>query len=144
MAIELGAGMEINERAVTALRRWKVHVGAGVYVTPSQPELIVGVTVGLVTRQCGLWILAACRITSVVDSDSSFGFTYATLPDHPECGEETFLVTMAPDGVVKFEISATWRSGTLIARVGEPVSRVLQRRATAGYLNAMVRSCSTD
>lgn len=139
---DLGTGPGTFERARCALARWQVHIGAGVEPTPPDIDLAVGNTVALVTRQLGLWILAACRITSTVDTDVSFGFTYATLPDHPECGEESFTVTTKAGGGVQFEIAATWRSDALVARLGSPVASIVQRRATQRYLDAMVHACS--
>ncbi|HKY16075.1 MAG TPA: DUF1990 domain-containing protein, partial [Microthrixaceae bacterium] len=106
----LGRDPELLDRATAALRAWSVHRGAGVRPTPRDAPLEVGATVALVTRQLGLWILAACRITDVVDTATSFGFTYATLPGHPECGEESFTIETAPDGATTFAIAVTWRS----------------------------------
>lgn len=142
VSADLGAGDSTFEDARSALVQWKVHHRAGVIPHPATPPLEPGTTVALVTRQLGLWILAACRITSVVDSASEFGFTYTTLPDHPECGEESFTTRRLSDGTVVFEIAATWRSAALIARVGAPVATVLQRRATQRYLDAMVTACA--
>jgi uncharacterized protein (UPF0548 family) len=92
----------------------------------------------LVTRQLGLWVLAACRVTSVTDEADVFGFTYATLPNHPECGFESFTVRLAPDEV-RFDIEATSKAGILLVRLGAPVTHNLQKRATDAYLDALAR-----
>ncbi len=139
---DLGTDSATFEHARSALVQWQAHIGAGVEPNPADIDLAVGNTVALVTRQLGLWILAACRIISIVDTDASFGFTYATLPDHPECGEERFTVTSKEGCSVQFEVAATWRPDTLVARLGSPVARIVQRRATQSYLDAMVQACA--
>jgi uncharacterized protein (UPF0548 family) len=130
------------ERARVALEGWEAHAGAGVSIMPRDAPLEPGVTVAFVSRQLGLWILAACRITERIDTATEFGFTYATLPGHPERGQERFVVTREASGVVTFTIDVTWRSDALLARLGSPISARLQRRATEGYLEAMRRAAS--
>lgn len=138
----LGEGDEVLDRARIAIEGWRVHSGAGVEVVPAAEGPRLGATVGLVTCQYGMWIVMACRITEVVDDATRCGFTYATLPGHPECGEERFLARLDDDGVVRFEITATWRSDALVARLAAPIARVVQGRATQAYLDAMVRAVS--
>jgi uncharacterized protein (UPF0548 family) len=139
----LGSAEGGFERARAALETWAVHAGAGVSVVPDDAPLVPGTTVAIVTRQLGLWIVASCRITERIDTPTAFGFVYATLPGHPERGEERFVVTKHPDGECAFDIDVTWRSDALLARLGSPVSARVQRRATEGYLAAMRRACAT-
>ena len=40
-----------------------------------------------------LRVSAPCEVTEVVDDDAARGFTYRTLPGHPERGWESFVVT---------------------------------------------------
>ena len=105
---------------------------------PNTSQLAVGETVAIVTRQLGLWVLAACRVTSVTDEADVFGFTYTTLPDHPECGFESFTVRRTHDEV-RFDIEATSKAGILLVRLGAPVTQHLQKRATHAYLDALER-----
>jgi uncharacterized protein (UPF0548 family) len=95
-----------------------------------------GSVVGLVTRQMGLWLLFACRVESVIDEPERHGFVYATLPGHPECGYESFVVAMNGDDVV-FEIEAVSRPGIALVRLAAPVTRGIQERATRAYLDAL-------
>lgn len=124
------------DRAKAGLMAWAAHRGAGVEVFPPDAAITPGETVAIVTRQLGLWVVAACRIVSVVDEPTRFGFTYATLPDHPECGEETFMVRRHED-VVVFDIKAVSRPGIALVRLIAPIGRALQRRAANGYLTAL-------
>lgn len=134
----VGSGSEFFQRARLGLETWVAHRGAGIEVFPSDAPLVEGTTVALLTRQLCLWVLAACRVESVVDEPTTFGFIYATLPDHPECGYESFTVILE-DGDVTFEIEAVSRPGTALVRVGAPVTQLLQRRAMGAYLAAMER-----
>jgi len=142
VSVDLGVGPAVLELARDAIAHWRIQTDCGVLVTPADEPVQVGATVAILTRQLGLWILAACRVTDVVDTDTSFGFTYATMPDHPECGEESFVARTSPDETVRFEISATWRAEAALARLGAPVSSIVQRRATRRYLDALVRACT--
>jgi uncharacterized protein (UPF0548 family) len=132
----MGNGEADFERARLGLQQWVAHRGSGVEVYPADAPPAPGSVVAILTRQLGLWVLAACRIESVVDEPRRFGFVYATLPDHPECGYESFFVG-DDDGVITFEIEAVSRPGTPIVRLGAPVTRELQRRASHGYLDAL-------
>ena len=83
--------------------------------------------------------IATCRVVGVVDEPDRWGFAYGTLPAHPESGEELFVVERRPeDGdAVVFRITVFWRPHELLTRLGAPVARILQRRATLAYLDAM-------
>jgi len=140
--IVIGQGDATFERARRGLEAWAAHRGAGVEIFPAAAELRVGEVVALVTRQLGLWVLASCRVESTEDDPSRFGFTYATLPDHPACGYESFTVCRTGNDVT-FEIGVVSRPGIPLARLGRPVTRLLQKRATGAYLNAL-KSWTTD
>ena len=131
-------GAEVFGRARIGLQQWAAHRGSGVDVFPDDVRVIEGETVAIVTRQLGLWVLACCRIEVVVDAPGLYGFTYSTLPDHPECGYEFFHIRVVGDDVA-FEIEAISRPGIPVVRFGSPVTRRLQRRATNAYLGALAR-----
>lgn len=133
----VGSGPRAFEHARDGLRRWAAHRGAGIGIVPDV-EVTEGETVAIVTRQVGLWLLASCRVTDVVDTRGTFAFTYATLPGHPERGEETFTVRL-DEGEVYFEIVVVWRLEATLVRLGAPLTRRLQRRATVAYLDALDR-----
>jgi uncharacterized protein (UPF0548 family) len=118
--------------ATAALRGWRAHRGAGVRVYPADPPA-EGRTVGLAVRLGPLYVLAGCRITRVVDCSDEYGFTYATLPGHPEQGEETFLLRR-DDDTTRFVITVLSRPVDLLARLAWPVSRLAQRHVSNGYL----------
>ena len=59
-------------------------------VFPGAQEILTGATV-VVTLGTPIVALAVpCRIVSVIDGQTRWGFAYGTLPGHPEQGEEAF------------------------------------------------------
>lgn len=132
----VGHGRIDLERARQGMQQWVAHRGSGVEVFPADAPVAPGSVVALVTRTMGMWLLFACRVESVIDEPDRFGFVYATLPGHPECGYESFVVALIGDDVV-FEIDAVSRPGIAIVRVAAPVTRVIQKRATEAYLDAL-------
>jgi uncharacterized protein (UPF0548 family) len=82
------------------------------------------------------YVVATGRVVTVSDTPERFGFAYGTLEAHPECGEESFVVVRS-GGRVAFRIVAFSRPRHLLARLGAPVARLVQRRVTRSYLTAM-------
>lgn len=138
----IGSGAADLDRARLGLQRWAAHRGSGVEVLPADAGLTTGTTVAILTRQLGLWVLAACRVTSVIDEPTRFGFTYATLPGHPERGYESFVVELVDDDVV-FRIEAVSRPDLPLLRLGSPITQTLQRRATNAYLRGLASWVAT-
>lgn len=132
----VGHGQADFERARRGVDAWAAHRGAGVEVYPAEAVVRVGATVAVLTRQLGVWVLAACRVIAVEAEPTAYGFTYATLPDHPECGIESFTVRLV-DAEVRFEITADSRPGIALVAIGAPVTRRIQQRATTAYLRAL-------
>ena len=130
----VGKSPSAFDSAREALVNWRMHNMAGVVaeVVPLEP----GNDVVLSTRIAGVWLLFACRIVAVADLDDRFGFTYVTLPGHPEQGEESFMAHRYRDEV-RLVIEATSRPSEPLARLVSPVTRVLQKRYTDKYFEAM-------
>jgi uncharacterized protein (UPF0548 family) len=138
--IDLG-GSSAFARAKEGLSRWQAHVGAGITVfpgdAPAEGETLL-VVIGFGTFQ----ILAPCRIVYVVDEPHRFGLAYGTLPGHPESGEEAFIVERDSDGSTAFRITAFSRPALMVTRLAAPATRVVQRRVTHRYLQALARYVS--
>lgn len=77
------------------------------------------------------------RVVAVIDEPDRCGFVYGTLPGHPECGEESFVVERSPRGDVDLEIRAFSRPAALVYRLGSPLLRLLQEVFTRRYLRAL-------
>lgn len=124
--------------ASEGLEAWAAHWGSGVDVFPADADLAIGSTVGIRTRQLGLWVVAACRVESAVDEATRRGFVYSTLPGHPACGYESFVVRF-DSGEVVFDIEAVSKPGLALVKFATPLTRRLQRHATEAYLDALHR-----
>jgi uncharacterized protein (UPF0548 family) len=133
----LSADETVFERAVEALRGWEAHVGAGVEIVPDDARVTVGATVLLVIKTAGFWAAAPCRVIYVVDEPNRFSLAYGTLPGHPEQGEAAMIVERDEVGGVVFRIVSFSRTVDPIARLGSPVTRLIQRRVTHRYVQAL-------
>jgi uncharacterized protein (UPF0548 family) len=142
--IVLGQGPTTFQRAVTGLKTWKAHRLPGMGVFPGDQVIRTGATV-IVTVGTPIVALAVpCRIVSVIDGQTRWGFAYGTLPGHPEQGEEAFLISVAPDRIVRFEIEAFSRPGDPLVRLSGPIGRGIQIGGTRGYLRALKRFVDED
>ena len=90
----------------------------------------------MVTQLGPLRVTAPCRVIWKVDEPNQAGFGYATLPGHPERGEEAFLVERDAQNQVWAVVRAFSRPATWYCRLGAPVARAMQNRVTRDYLRA--------
>ena len=123
--------------AAADLLRWRVHARSGLVVAASVPRAEPG---AVLEMRLGFGLVAIripCRVVRVVDEPARVGFAYGTLPGHPECGEEEFLVERADDGALTFTVSAFCRPASLLARAGGPLTRWVQAGMTGRYLCAL-------
>ncbi|MGH9281118.1 MAG: DUF1990 family protein [Acidimicrobiales bacterium] len=129
----LGSGDDAFRAGCDAIRRWAPHAALGARVHPPDAQIEAGTTL-LVILYCGPFeIVAPNRIVEVVDTPHAFGFAYGTLPGHPECGEESFLVRMDGTGTVSASVTVDAEPATWLTRLGHPVVRVIQDRAARRY-----------
>lgn len=109
---------------------------------PAAP-LRVGTDVAVVIRHFGFFSLNACRIVYIINNDGEtkqFGFAYGTLQEHAECGEERFTVEWnQTTDKVRFEILAFSRPRKVLARLGYPLARFLQKEFARDSKAAMLR-----
>jgi uncharacterized protein (UPF0548 family) len=140
--IKLGEGGETYRRAVAALRTWHQFDLGWVTVVPPGKPLEAGTTVAVLAKVFGFWSLNAARIVYVIDERDTdkarFGFAYGTLPDHVERGEERFTVEWGADDSVWYDICAFSRPKHPLARLGFPMTRMLQKRFVRDSLAVML------
>lgn len=134
----LGQGDAVFANARAALRRWEPQKGSGLSVVADGP-VTSGTTVAVAAPLPIGFAIATCRIVYVEEDADCFAWAYGTLPTHPERGEERFEITRSDDAVV-FRVTAFSRPQQLLARIGAPIARVLQSKATTRYLDAMERA----
>ncbi|HZQ83447.1 MAG TPA: DUF1990 domain-containing protein [Acidimicrobiales bacterium] len=133
----IGSGDDAFERGKDALRHWAAHHQTGAAVAPVNAPLVEGTDVIVTLRLGPAFMLAPCRIISVVDEPRRFGFTYATLPGHPEDGEEAFHLERGPDDAVVFRVQVVARPALLLVRLGGPLTTLVQKRVTRQYLKGV-------
>lgn len=137
MRCQLGTGRDLLVSAGAALVAWAAHAGAGLTVAASAPVAEAGTDLELGLGIGPLRLHVPCRVIYVIDEPRRRGFAYGTLPGHPESGEESFVVELATDGTVSFEITAFSRPATALARLAGPLGRQVQSAVTRRYLRAL-------
>ncbi len=133
----IGQGGDSFTRAAELLMTWQMHRRAGLAVTTTAPLATVGPDVTLAWTAGPVRVTAPCRVIRVTKEPAAAGFTYGTLPGHPEQGEEAFTVRLGPNGDVGLEIVAFSRPALWYSRLAVPVTRLVQHRITDRYLSAL-------
>jgi uncharacterized protein (UPF0548 family) len=133
----IGSGPDAFAGAVSALLSWQVHLRAGLRVCASTATAEPGAVLILGLGAGPLRITAPCRVVYAVDEPDRRGFGYGTLPGHPECGEEAFIIQRHADDTVSFTITAFSRPASRLAKVSGPAGRAIQRQTTTRYLRAL-------
>lgn len=140
----IGRGHVDFERARSALIAWTQFDLGWVETFPKHAPVAVGTVVAVLIRHFGFWSLNGCRVLYGVDGPDDaarFGLAYGTLTNHAESGEELFEVFMDPQtGDVMYRIRATSRPQAMLARVGQPIVRMLQARFRHHSVAAMKRA----
>lgn len=136
----LGSGRDVFVRASAALLSWEMHRRSGLAVA-ADGAAATGDTVVLGFGPSPA-LVVPCRVIYEVDETDRRGFAYGSLPDHPERGEESFVVTMDGPGNVWLEIVAFSRPALALARVAGPIARGLQVMATRRYERTLTEMVS--
>jgi len=145
----LGEGRETFDRAVTALYAWKMFDIGWARLVPAGAPVEVGTAVAVLARHYGFHSLNPCRISYTIEQDEGDlvrrGFAYGTLPGHGERGEERFSVEWRrEDDSVFYDLYAFSRPNQLLAKLGYPLARHLQRRFAKDSLQAMVHATNPE
>ena len=131
----VGEGEQAFRRASEALLTWEMHRGSGVGVETAAERAAPGVEVTVTLAGV---IKAPCRVVWTVQEHRRAGWAYGTLPGHPECGEESFVVSRTGDGTVWLTVSAFSRPARWYSRAGALAARGLQQ-AYARRCGAVLR-----
>jgi uncharacterized protein (UPF0548 family) len=144
LTVAIGHGRTEFARARAALLAWK-HFDLGwVELFPPHAPAEAGTVVAVLIRHFRVWSLNGCRVVYTVGpvgDEMRFGFAYGTLTNHAEAGEELFELFVDPrtDDVI-YRIRATSRPRAALARLGQPMVRLLQARFRRDSAAAMRRS----
>jgi uncharacterized protein (UPF0548 family) len=145
--VKLGRGEAEWRQAAAAIRAWRMFEMPWVRLHPPDAPIQVGTDVAILVHHFGFYSLNACRIVRVIDTQGAikqFGFAYGTLAEHAESGEERFVVEWDRDqDMVWYDILAFSRPKNILARLGYPLSRSLQKRFAEASMAAMLRA-TTD
>ncbi|MBW8483626.1 DUF1990 family protein [Actinomadura parmotrematis] len=134
----VGHGPGALREAGDALMEFWMHraLPARVDATARRAAPGVGVVIGLGVGP--LRMKAPCRVVWTVEREDRVGWAYGTLPGHPACGEEAFVVHRDAEDDVWLTVTAFSRPCSRAARLGGPIVPVLQR-AYARRCGAVLR-----
>ncbi|MCX5192975.1 DUF1990 domain-containing protein [Streptomyces sp. NBC_00249] len=130
----IGHGREAFEAAGAAVSSFRMHRATGATVR-ADGDALPGARVEIGLGIGRLRICVPCEVIWTPDGPDRAGFAYGTLSGHPESGEESFLVELAEDGTVWFEVTAFSRPAAWYTRLAGPLVPVLQR----GYARLLGR-----
>ena len=140
----IGRGNAAFEQAKLALREWRHFELGWVELFPENASIEAGTTVAVLIHHFGLWSLNGCRVVYELGDrpdDTSFGFAYGTLTNHAEMGEEIFQVSISQESEeVSYSIRAASKPRAALARIGYPITRMLQARFRRESIAAMQRA----
>ncbi len=144
--VKLGTGISDYERAKVAIQQWKMFAFDWVNLCYEDTPIEVGQTVAILVVHFGFYSLSAARIVYTIDESveiSRFGFAYGTLREHAEIGEERFSVEFHHNSEeVWYDLYAFSKPGSMLARIGYPLSRHLQRSFARDSKIAMLAAIS--
>ena len=142
--VQLGTGREAFERAIKAVRNWKMFDLSWVNLCWENTLIEEGATVAILAHHFGFWSLNAAKIVYVLEETGEiekFGFAYGTLLDHSERGEERFSVEFhQADESVWYDLYTFSQPNRFLAKLGYPVSRYLQKQFAMESKQAMVKA----
>jgi uncharacterized protein (UPF0548 family) len=140
----IGRGAGDFARARAAQLAWSQFAIGWVHAYPAHAPIVEGTNVAVLIRHMGFWSLNGARVLYAVGdpvTGSRFGYAYGTLTTHAESGEELFEVSMDPrTHDVVYRIRATSWPQALLARIGQPIVRLLQARFRRDSTAAMQRA----
>lgn len=145
--IQLGQGPNDFEKAKAAIRSWKMFDLGWVELCWPDTPIEIGRNVAVLVNHFGFYSLNACRIVYLINEMADiqrFGFAYGTLTEHGETGEERFSVEFHPEtGEVWYDLYAFSKPNHPLAKLGYPISRMLQKRFAADSKEAMKRAVAS-
>jgi uncharacterized protein (UPF0548 family) len=133
-SMALGTSQATFDRAAEGLGAWAMHRRAGLVVAASAARAEVGITVVMALRLGARLggLVIPCRVVWTLDEPDRYGFAHGTLPDHPERGEEAFLVEQAK-GLVTLKIRAFSKPGNGLVQAASGAGRLAQKWMTVRY-----------
>ncbi|MFF0557954.1 DUF1990 family protein [Streptomyces sp. NPDC004266] len=122
----VGHGRAAFETAGAAVTTWRMHRASGARVRADAGRAEPGVRLEVSLGAGPLRLGVPCSVIWTAYEENRTGFAYGTLSGHAECGEESFVVALEPDGTVRFTVTAFSRPATWYTRLAGPVVPRLQ------------------
>ncbi len=141
VSARVGTGPAAFVAAGESLLTWGMHEGAGLTAQVSDLRIRPGTVAVLRLGRGPFALRIPVRVLEVVAEECRRGFVYGTLPGHPERGEESFLVRLAEDGAVHFDLVAFSRGARWFTMLVAPAAHAGQHLITRRYVRA-VRSAA--
>lgn len=143
--VRLGYGEATFNKAIEALRNWKMFDLDWAAICWPEAEIEVGTTVATLARHFGFWSLHPARIVLLINDDDwrmrRIGFAYGTLQGHGERGEETFIIERHfADDSVWYDLRSFSRPGQWLTMLGYPIARRLQKRFARESTQVMLKA----
>jgi uncharacterized protein (UPF0548 family) len=120
--VRLGSGRAVFEQAKAALRWWEMFNLGWIQLCWPETPVEVGNIVGVLARLGGIWSLNLCRVVYIIDEV-----------------DNTTVEWHQADDSVWYDIFAFSRPKQLLAQIGYPVARRLQKRFAVDSMAAMRR-----
>jgi uncharacterized protein (UPF0548 family) len=140
----VGRGQAAFDSASRAVLSLRMHRKAGVKMTMPTDTVRLGDVIRLSFGIGPLAIHGSCEVVWVADEPRQRGFRYRTRPDHPEEGEESFVVDWAADDQVTVRIESRARPNKLIMRLAGPLGRLSAALINRRYLWAVRKIAASE
>ncbi|MHA7248944.1 DUF1990 family protein [Arthrobacter tecti] len=134
--VVVGHGDQAWQRAAEDVLLWRVKTRSG-FTVDSDVPVHPGQRLIVTARVLGLTVREPIEVASVIQEHDRSGFSYRTLPGHPVCGEEAFIVHRRGDEVLLTVRSLTRASAQQPWRALFPLLLTAQRMVRWRYLRAL-------
>jgi uncharacterized protein (UPF0548 family) len=136
--VRLASGREAFEIAKRAVQSWAMFDLGWVKTFPPSVAVQPGAVVAVIVSHFGFWSVNLSRIVCIDKQEDSYTFAYGTLGEHVESGEEKFTISWDPrDDSVWYDVLAFSRPNHVLAKLGYPLCRMLQKRLARDSMAAM-------
>ena len=144
----LGKGESLFHQAALAVRDWKMFDLRWVRIYPSAPPIRTGENVAVIARWCNVYFVNACRIVDTIHEHVPIRkalrlcLRNARRPRRSRAEERFTVEWDRHKDEVWYDILGFSRPNQLLAKIGYPFARRLQKKFAADSKAAMVRAVS--
>lgn len=140
--IGLGKGDLVWQKAKEAMNQWKHFPASFTKIYPNTTKLESGNIVLVMIHILGFWWRNPAKIVYTFDEHERFGFSYGTLQEHAEQGEEAFWISRDKDNLVTYHLRAISKPNFWAAKLAYPLTRKYQAKFAQESMQQMKNICS--